>query len=193
VTTVLGGRRNSKPGSNGVVITISVVVGEGILTAWGVSNGGRQANTTKRFFATSFWMTPLDTAHAVKIPSLRQTEMVITTPLLPGLELRLPPIPSSPITTAGRLPKSASHRFRSTVRHSPAECASAAITSPFSRFRLHQSDEQQRTKRSAAVLSKCYRCSCGNSFLTSGITIRTKRVGTCMGRGAFPPIDPSHP
>src|SRR5882724_250268 len=37
------------------------------------------------------WMTPLDTAHAVKIPSPTTTEMVITTPLLPGLELRLPP------------------------------------------------------------------------------------------------------
>jgi hypothetical protein len=38
----------------------------------------------------TIWMTPLDTAHAVKIPSPTATETVITTPLLPGLELRIP-------------------------------------------------------------------------------------------------------
>jgi RHS repeat-associated protein len=36
------------------------------------------------------WMTPLDTAHAVKIPSPTTSETVITSPLLPGLELHLP-------------------------------------------------------------------------------------------------------
>lgn len=36
------------------------------------------------------WMTPLDTAHAVKIPSPTTAETVITTPMLPGLELHLP-------------------------------------------------------------------------------------------------------
>lgn len=36
------------------------------------------------------WMTPLDTAHAVKIPSPTTAETVITTPLLPGLELHIP-------------------------------------------------------------------------------------------------------
>ena len=37
------------------------------------------------------WMTPLDTAHAVKIPSPTTSETVVTSPLLPGLELHLPP------------------------------------------------------------------------------------------------------
>jgi RHS repeat-associated protein len=37
------------------------------------------------------WMTPLDTVHAVKIPSPTTTETVVTSPLLPGLELHLPP------------------------------------------------------------------------------------------------------
>jgi RHS repeat-associated protein len=36
------------------------------------------------------WMTALDTAHAVRIPSPTSSETVITTPLLPGLELHLP-------------------------------------------------------------------------------------------------------
>jgi RHS repeat-associated protein len=36
------------------------------------------------------WMTPLDTAHAVKIPSPTMAETVVTSPLLPGLELHLP-------------------------------------------------------------------------------------------------------
>jgi RHS repeat-associated protein len=36
------------------------------------------------------WMTPLDTAHVVKIPSPTTSETVITSPLLPGLELHLP-------------------------------------------------------------------------------------------------------
>ena len=38
----------------------------------------------------TIWMTPLDTAHAVKIPSPTTAETVITSPLLPGLELHLP-------------------------------------------------------------------------------------------------------
>lgn len=36
------------------------------------------------------WMTPLDQAHSVKIPSPTTADTVITTPLLPGLELHLP-------------------------------------------------------------------------------------------------------
>jgi len=36
------------------------------------------------------WMTPLDTIHAIKIPSPTTAETVITSPLLPGLELHLP-------------------------------------------------------------------------------------------------------
>jgi RHS repeat-associated protein len=37
------------------------------------------------------WMTPLDTVHAVTIPSPTLSETVITNPLLPGLELHIPP------------------------------------------------------------------------------------------------------
>ncbi len=36
------------------------------------------------------WMTPLDTLHAVKIPSPTPGDMVVSTPLLPGLELHIP-------------------------------------------------------------------------------------------------------
>lgn len=39
----------------------------------------------------TIWMTELDTAHAVTIPSPTQSETVITTPSLPGLELHIPP------------------------------------------------------------------------------------------------------
>ncbi len=38
----------------------------------------------------TIWMTRLDTAHAIDIPSPTRTEMVITNPNLPGLELHLP-------------------------------------------------------------------------------------------------------
>jgi hypothetical protein len=38
----------------------------------------------------TIWMPLLNTAHAVTIPSPTNTETTITTPLLPGLELRLP-------------------------------------------------------------------------------------------------------
>ena len=36
------------------------------------------------------WMTRIDTAHAVRIPSPTTAETVVTTPKLPGLELRIP-------------------------------------------------------------------------------------------------------
>lgn len=39
----------------------------------------------------TIWMTQLDMAHAVNIPSPTATETVITNPTLPGLELHLPP------------------------------------------------------------------------------------------------------
>ncbi|MCU1269196.1 MAG: hypothetical protein JWN74_490 [Acidobacteriaceae bacterium] len=38
----------------------------------------------------TIWMTPLDTAHTVKIPSPTLSEMVITSPHMPGLELHIP-------------------------------------------------------------------------------------------------------
>ncbi len=39
----------------------------------------------------TIWMPRIDTAHAVTIPSPTTAETVVTSPLLPGLELRLPP------------------------------------------------------------------------------------------------------
>lgn len=39
----------------------------------------------------TIWMPKLDTAHAVKIPAPNAKEVVVTTPLIPGLELHLPP------------------------------------------------------------------------------------------------------
>ena len=38
----------------------------------------------------TIWLTPIDKAHAVAIPSPTPNETVITTPLIPGLELHLP-------------------------------------------------------------------------------------------------------
>lgn len=38
----------------------------------------------------TIWMTALDTSHAVRIPSPTTTETIISSPLLPGLQLRLP-------------------------------------------------------------------------------------------------------
>ena len=38
----------------------------------------------------TIWMTPIDTAHAVKVPFPTASETIVTTPLLPGLEFRIP-------------------------------------------------------------------------------------------------------
>jgi hypothetical protein len=47
--------------------------------------GGR--TTVLRY---TVWMTPLDTAHAMAIPSPTTSEVVVTTPRIPGLEVRIP-------------------------------------------------------------------------------------------------------
>lgn len=39
----------------------------------------------------TIWMPVIDTAHAVKIPSPTSAEVVVSTPTIPGLELRIPP------------------------------------------------------------------------------------------------------
>jgi RHS repeat-associated protein len=52
----------------------------------GVDIKGGQTNV----LGYTIWMTPLDTAHTVTISSPTLTETVITTPLLPGLELHIP-------------------------------------------------------------------------------------------------------
>jgi RHS repeat-associated protein len=52
----------------------------------GVDIKGGQTNVLNY----TIWMTPLDTAHTVRIPSPTTAETVVTSPLLPGLELHLP-------------------------------------------------------------------------------------------------------
>jgi len=53
----------------------------------GIDVAGGKTNT----LPYKIWMPALDTAHAVTIPSPTKTEVVITNPRLPGLELHLPP------------------------------------------------------------------------------------------------------
>jgi RHS repeat-associated protein len=53
----------------------------------GVSIDGGRTN----ILPYTVWMTPLDTAHAVAIPSPTTTEVVVTTPRIPGLEVHIPP------------------------------------------------------------------------------------------------------
>lgn len=53
----------------------------------GVSITAKQTN----ILTYKIWMTALDTAHEVHIPSPTISEIVVTTPLIPGLELHIPP------------------------------------------------------------------------------------------------------
>jgi len=53
----------------------------------GVNITGGQTNVLDY----TVWMTPLDTAHAVKVPFPTSTEVVVTSPLLPGLQFHIPP------------------------------------------------------------------------------------------------------
>jgi Bacterial Ig-like domain/Galactose oxidase, central domain len=67
----------------------------------------------------TIWMTRLDMAHAVRIPSPTSAETVITNPLLPGLELRLPPHTVITDRNGNRCGRSASRQFQSISLHSP--------------------------------------------------------------------------
>jgi YD repeat-containing protein len=49
----------------------------------------KQGKTNKLSF--TIWLTPIDLQHQVRVPSLTTSETVVKTPLIPGLELRLPP------------------------------------------------------------------------------------------------------
>jgi RHS repeat-associated protein len=53
----------------------------------GVDVRAAQTNVLKY----TIWMTPLDTQHAVTISSPTSSEVVVTTPAIPGLELHIPP------------------------------------------------------------------------------------------------------
>jgi RHS repeat-associated protein len=49
------------------------------------------ADKTTNVLPYTIWMTPLDMAHAVTIPSPTSSEFLATNPAIPGLELHLPP------------------------------------------------------------------------------------------------------
>ncbi|HKY23088.1 MAG TPA: kelch repeat-containing protein [Vicinamibacterales bacterium] len=53
--------------------------------------GVKVASAQTTVIPYTIWMPALDTAHAVSIPSPTTSEVVITTPRIPGLEVRLPP------------------------------------------------------------------------------------------------------
>jgi hypothetical protein len=73
---------------------------------YGATVGGGTTNV----LPFTIWMPKLDTAHQVMIPSPTTSEVVITTPYIPGLELHLPagtPITGEdgkPVTTLGITP-----------------------------------------------------------------------------------------
>jgi RHS repeat-associated protein len=101
VTLLMGGRRVISDGT-GRFLLANIPSGHASMTILGST-----ANTSTRTYGTYevgvdvraritnvlpyiIWMTPLDTAHAVKISSPTTTETVITNPRLPGLELHIP-------------------------------------------------------------------------------------------------------
>ncbi len=71
---LIDGRSASGPGRTYGVFEV------GVRTAAGQTTG----------LGYTVWMPRIDTAHAVTIPTHTPTELVITTPRIPGLELRLP-------------------------------------------------------------------------------------------------------
>jgi len=72
---LIDGRTTKVPGKTYGVFEVGVDINPGVTNV----------------LAYTIWMTALDMAHSVTIPSPTLTETVITTPLLPGLELRIPP------------------------------------------------------------------------------------------------------
>jgi RHS repeat-associated protein len=71
---VIDGRTASQPGRRYGVFEVGVTLAAGRTTA----------------LPYSIWMPRIDTAHAVTIPSPTTKEVVITTPKIPGLEVRIP-------------------------------------------------------------------------------------------------------
>jgi RHS repeat-associated protein len=60
-------------------------------TTYGIFRAGVEITSDKtNVLPFTIWMPKLDMAHAVEIPSPNQQEIVITNPLIPGLELHLP-------------------------------------------------------------------------------------------------------
>ena len=60
-------------------------------TTYGMFRAGVEITSAKtNVLPFTIWMPKLDMAHAVEIPSPNQEEIVITNPLIPGLELHLP-------------------------------------------------------------------------------------------------------
>jgi hypothetical protein len=71
---LIDGRSASRPGRTYGIFEVGVELAAGQTTA----------------LPYTIWMPALDTAHAETIPSPTPTEVVVTTPAIPGLELRLP-------------------------------------------------------------------------------------------------------
>jgi len=72
---VIDGRTASSPGHEYGVFEVGVDVAAGLTNALSYTS----------------WMPRIDSIHAVRIPSPTTAETVITTPAIPGLEVRLPP------------------------------------------------------------------------------------------------------
>jgi RHS repeat-associated protein len=97
------GNESTKTDSSGRFLLTSLNSGHQVLIIDGrsASNGGKVYGTfragveitAKKTSVLPFtiWMPRLDMAHAVKITSPNTTEVVITNPRIPGLELHLPP------------------------------------------------------------------------------------------------------
>jgi RHS repeat-associated protein len=61
-------------------------------TTYGLFEAGTDVQVHKtNILGYKIWMTPLDTAHTITIPSPTLSDTVITTPQIPGLKLILPP------------------------------------------------------------------------------------------------------
>ncbi len=102
VTLSIGGQ-SAKTDASGRFLLSSVPDGHQVLVidgttastaaaAFGVFEAGLELETGKtNILPYTIWMTKLDTAHVATISSPTKTETVLTNPLLPGLELHLPP------------------------------------------------------------------------------------------------------
>ncbi len=101
VTLEMGNRRTQSDNTGRFLLT-DIPAGHQVLVIEGTT-----ANNSKKYGRFEFgdevkpgvtnkldfkiWMTPLDMAHEITIPSPTTKETVLTTPTMPGLELHLPP------------------------------------------------------------------------------------------------------
>jgi RHS repeat-associated protein len=82
--------RNVTPGHHAMLID-GATANHGSI-AYGIYDDGVDVQTgVTNVLNYTIWMTPLDLKHEVTIPSPTLSEFIVTNPLLPGLELHLPP------------------------------------------------------------------------------------------------------